>query len=47
MRAEAKVVKRGRTIGYIECEVTDERKRLVAKASSTCMVLRETHAAGR
>ena len=46
LRAEATVVKRGRTIGYIECEVTDERKRLVAKASSTCMVLRERDAAG-
>ena len=44
LRAEAKVVKRGRTIGYIECEVTDERERLVAKASSTCMVLRRVHA---
>jgi uncharacterized protein (TIGR00369 family) len=47
LRAEAKVVKRGRTIGYIECEVTDERDRLVAKASSTCMVLRDTDAASR
>jgi uncharacterized protein (TIGR00369 family) len=47
LRAEAKVLKRGRTIGYIECEVTDERERLVAKASSTCMVLGGAHSAGR
>ena len=47
LRAEANVVKRGRTIGYIECEVTDEEKRLVAKASSTCMVLRDPEIAER
>jgi uncharacterized protein (TIGR00369 family) len=42
LKAEAKVVQRGRSIGYVECEVTDERSRLVAKAASTCMVLRQT-----
>lgn len=47
LRAEAKVVKRGRTIGYIECDVTDQRERLIAKASSTCMVIRDAHAADR
>jgi uncharacterized protein (TIGR00369 family) len=39
--AEAKVVKAGSTLGYIECEVTDEQRRLVAKAASTCMKLRQ------
>jgi uncharacterized protein (TIGR00369 family) len=47
LRAEAKVVHRGRTIGYVECDVTDERARVVAKSSSTCMVLRDTKATGR
>jgi uncharacterized protein (TIGR00369 family) len=47
LRAEAKVLHRGRTIGYVECDVTDERGRVVAKSSSTCMVLRDTKATGR
>jgi len=45
--AEAHVVHRGRYIGYVECDVTDERQRVVAKLSSTCMVLRKEKAAGR
>jgi uncharacterized protein (TIGR00369 family) len=40
LKAEAKVVHRGKTIGYVECEVTDEKGRLVAKSASTCIVLR-------
>jgi uncharacterized protein (TIGR00369 family) len=47
LRAEANVVHRGRTVGYVECDVTDERQRVVAKLSSTCMVLRSEKAAGR
>jgi uncharacterized protein (TIGR00369 family) len=47
LRAEGKVVRRGRTIGYIECEITDENGRLIAKASSTYMVLRGEQAKGR
>ena len=39
LTAEAKVVKAGSTLGYVECEVKDEQARLVAKASSTCMKL--------
>lgn len=38
--AEAKVVKAGSSIGYLECDVTDQSGRLVAKAASTCMKLR-------
>jgi len=38
--AAGTVVNRGRTIGLAECEVTDERGRLIAKATSTCMTLR-------
>src|SRR2546425_12178285 len=47
LRAEATVVQRGRTIGYVECDITDEENRLVAKAASTCMVLRGQNSAGR
>ena len=32
LRAEGTVVQRGRTIGYVECVITDEENRLVAKA---------------
>ena len=41
LTAEARVVKAGSTLGYIECEVKDETGRMVAKASSTCMKLRQ------
>jgi uncharacterized protein (TIGR00369 family) len=47
LRAEGTVVQHGRTIGYVECDVTDEDNRLVAKAVSTCMVLRGDKSAGR
>ena len=47
LRAEGKVVRRGNAVGYIECEITDEAGRLVAKSSSTCMVLRGDRAKGR
>src|SRR6266700_7258549 len=38
--AEARMVKDGRTIGLVECNVTDAQQRLVARAASTCMTLR-------
>jgi uncharacterized protein (TIGR00369 family) len=47
LKAEAKVIRRGSTVGYLECEVTDEQGRLVAKAASTCMVLDGKSAHGR
>ncbi len=47
LRAEGKVVRRGSTIGYVECEIRDEGGQLVAKASSTCMALRGERAKGR
>jgi uncharacterized protein (TIGR00369 family) len=47
LRAVGTVVQRGRTIGYVECDVTNEENRLVAKAASTCMVLRGEKSAGR
>ena len=47
LRAEGRVVQRGRTVGYVECEITDESGKLVAKSNSTCLVLRGDQAAGR
>jgi uncharacterized protein (TIGR00369 family) len=40
LRAEARVINRGKTVGYLECDVTDQDGKLVAKANSTCFVLR-------
>ncbi len=45
--ASAQVVKRTRTLGLIECEITDEAGSLVAKVYSSCMVLRGKDAQGR
>lgn len=47
LRARGKVVKRGRTVGLVECDVIDEKQSLVARASSTCMTLRGERARGR
>src|SRR5215472_5500969 len=47
LKAEGAVVQRGRTVGYVECNITDEQNRLIAKANSTCMVLRGEKALGR
>jgi uncharacterized protein (TIGR00369 family) len=47
LKAEGRVVRRGNSLGYVECEITDESTRLVAKAASTCMVLRGAGAKGR
>ena len=47
LRATGHVVKQGRTVGMVECDVTDEKGGLVARASSTCMTLRGDQAQGR
>jgi uncharacterized protein (TIGR00369 family) len=47
LRAEAHVVKRGKTVGLVECDVADETGSLVARASSTCLTLSGERAAGR
>jgi uncharacterized protein (TIGR00369 family) len=41
LTAEARVVKAGGTLGYVECDVTDQAGKLVARASSTCMKQRQ------
>ena len=45
--ATGRVVKGGRTVGLVECDIVDASERLVARASSTCMTLRGAEAAGR
>ena len=47
LTAEARVVKAGSTVGYVECDVRDQTGKLVARAASTCMKLRETSPAAR
>jgi uncharacterized protein (TIGR00369 family) len=47
LRATAQIVKRSRTLGLLECDVTGEGGSLVARVYSTCMVLRGEDARGR
>src|SRR5438132_6301900 len=47
LRAEARVVNRGKNVGYVECDVSDQDGKQVAKARSTCFVLRGDHARER
>ncbi len=47
LRAEGRVVNRGKNVGYVECDVTDQDGKLIAKATSTCVVLRGEHAKQR
>src|SRR5215468_2727838 len=47
LKAIGRIIKSGRVIGLVECDVTDEGGSLVARASSTCMILRGEHARGR
>lgn len=47
LSARAKVMHRGRTVGMVECDVVNEAGKLVARASSTCSVLRGEAAKGR
>jgi uncharacterized protein (TIGR00369 family) len=41
LSAEARVVKAGSTLGYVECDVRDQTGKLLAKAASTCLKLRQ------
>ena len=45
--AVPRVIKQGRTIGLVECDVTDDKGSLVARATSTCMTLRGEQGKGR
>ncbi|HEY7171885.1 MAG TPA: PaaI family thioesterase [Vicinamibacterales bacterium] len=47
LTADGAIVQRGRTAGMAECTIADERGRLIAKATSTCLTLRGEQALGR
>ncbi len=47
LRAAGRVTHAGKSVALVECDVHDAQGRLVAKATSTCMVLRGEKAAGR
>jgi acyl-coenzyme A thioesterase PaaI-like protein len=42
-----KIIHAGRSVGLTECDVEDARGHLIARASSTCMTLRDERARGR
>jgi uncharacterized protein (TIGR00369 family) len=46
LTAEARVVKAGSTLGYVECEVKDQDGRLIARAASTCLRLKRERKSG-
>jgi uncharacterized protein (TIGR00369 family) len=47
LRATGRMIKRGKALGFLECDITDEEQSLVARASSTCMTLHGEQANGR
>ena len=47
LRAIASVIKQGKTVGLVECDVVDEKDQLVAHATCTQMTLRGENARGR
>jgi uncharacterized protein (TIGR00369 family) len=47
LRFEARVVNRSRNTGYLECDITDHEGKRIAKATSTCVVLRGEQARPR
>lgn len=40
LRAESKIIKKGRTMGLVECNIYDEQGSLVAYSTSTCTVIK-------
>ncbi len=47
LTATARVVHRGKTVGLVECDVVNGEEKKIARASSTCSVLRGEAAKGR
>src|SRR5687768_16662701 len=47
LTAVGEVVKAGATVSLVECTITDERDRMIARASSTCLTLKGEGARGR
>ena len=46
LRAEGNLIKKGSSVGLLECHIYDEKQSLVAHSTSTCMVLKG-HAEGQ
>jgi uncharacterized protein (TIGR00369 family) len=44
--ARGRVIRKGRTLGLLECRITDEKRRLVAYATSTCLTIPGTPGEG-
>ena len=42
LMAEGKVIKSGKSVGFLECDVTDKEGNLIARATSTLMRLKKT-----
>lgn len=40
LRAESKLIKKGKSTGLVECYIYDKKESLVAHSTSTCMVLK-------
>ncbi|HSE41665.1 MAG TPA: PaaI family thioesterase [Acidobacteriota bacterium] len=47
LRAIGRVVRKGNTVGLVECSVLDDNDKLIARASSTCLTLRGEQAKQR
>lgn len=47
VRGVGTILKSGKTLTVVECEIYDDDRKLVAKATGTCMTLRGEQAAGR
>jgi uncharacterized protein (TIGR00369 family) len=47
LKAIAKTVHRGRTVGLMDCDVVDDRGKVIARSSSTCLTLRGDQTKGR
>ena len=47
LRAEGRVIHRGKNAGYMECEIQDDSGKLIAKVNSRCIILRGDAAKGR
>ncbi len=47
LRAEGTLIKKGSSVGLLECHVYDEKQSLVAHSTSTCMILQGNSAGKR
>nr|WP_263327804.1 PaaI family thioesterase [Neobacillus sp. Marseille-Q6967] len=47
LRAEGRLIKKGSSLGLLECHVYDEKQSLVAHSTSTCMILKGNSAGRR